>query len=78
MNYIIVESQTTNGTTAVLTFVESGLYEALGKYHEKCAAAAGSNIPLHAVSLITENGSPVKDRHEAYDHSPAPEPVEEE
>jgi hypothetical protein len=76
MNYIIIETQTTNGVSAVLTFVETGLYEALAKYHEKCAAAARSAVPLHAVSLITENGSPVKDRHEAFDHTPAPEAEE--
>lgn len=77
MNYIIIETQTTNGTTAVLTFVESGLYEALAKYHEKCAAAARSNVPLHAVSLITEKGSPVPERYEWFDHTPAPIETEE-
>ena len=70
MNYIIIESQTTNGTTAVLTYVESGLYEALAKYYEKCAAAAISAIPLHAVALIAENGVPVPNRHEAFEHAP--------
>lgn len=77
MNYIIIETQTTNGTTAVLTYVESDLYGALATYFDKCAAAARSNVPLHAVSLITENGTPVKDRHEAFDHTPAPIETEE-
>lgn len=72
MNYVIIETQTTDGTTAVLQFVENNLNDALAKYFEKCAAAARSSVPLHAVSLITENGVPVKDRHEAFDHTPAP------
>lgn len=72
MNYIIIEAQTTDGTTAVLTYIENGTNAALAKYFDKCAAAARSSVPLHAVSLITDNGNPVPNRHEAFDHTPAP------
>ena len=77
MNYIIIEAQTTNGVTALLTYVESDFNAGIAKYHEKCAAAARSSIPLHSVSLIREDGIPVQGRHEAFDHTPTPEPVEE-
>lgn len=73
MNFVIVETQTTDGVTSVLTVVESGMNAALATYFNKCAAAASSNVPLHAVSLITENGIPVPNRHEAFDHTPVPE-----
>ena len=70
MNYIIIETQTTGNSTAVLTFVENDYFNAMGKYFEKCAAAARSNVELHAVSLITENGAPVANKHEAFYHTP--------
>lgn len=72
MNYVIIEQQTTNGTTAVLTFVENEYFDALGRYFEKCAAAARSNVPRHAVTLLNERGDKVK--YECFDHA---EPVEE-
>lgn len=77
MNYIIIESQTTNGTTAIIPVVKSTFETAMQEYHTKCAYAAVSQVPLHAVSLIMENGAPVKDRHECYDHR-QPEPEAEE
>ena len=74
MNYIIVESQTTNGTTAVLHTIKTDYFAAEAEYHSKLAYAAASAVPLHAVTMLTENGKMVK--YEAYDHTPAPEAEE--
>ena len=71
MNYTIVEQQTTNGTTAVLTFVENEYFAALAKYFDKCAAGARSNVPRHAVTLLNERGDKVK--YECFDHEAAEE-----
>ena len=74
MNYIIVEMQTNGGTTAVPTSVKSTYETAEQEYHTKCAYAAVSNVPVHAVSMITENGVPVEKKHECYKHGqPTPE-----
>ena len=74
MNYIIIESQTTNGTTSVGTVVKTNYNEAEQEYHRELMYAAVSAIPLHAVTMLTENGKMVK--YEAYDHTPAPEAEE--
>ena len=77
MNYIILEMQTTNGTTSVLDpVVKADRNAAEATYHNKLAYAALSNVHIHSVSMLTENGKVI--RSEAYDHTPAPEPVEEE
>lgn len=73
MNYIIIETQTTNGTTAIGTpVVKDTFNKAEQEYHTKLAAAAVSNVPLHSVTMLNERGQLVK--YEVYDHS---EPVEE-
>lgn len=74
MNYIIIESQTTNGTTAVLTSTKTDYFGAEQEYHTKLAYAAASTVPLHAVTMLTERGNIVK--YECYSHET--EPVTEE
>lgn len=75
MNYIIIETQTTNGVTAVVTpVVKTSYNEAEQEYHSKLSFAAVSTVPLHSVTMLTERGNIVK--YECYDHS-EPEPVEE-
>ena len=71
MNYIIVEAQTTNGTTAVISTVKSTYETAEQDYHSKLSFAAVSDVPLHSVTMLTERGSIVK--YEVYDHSAAAE-----
>ena len=72
MNYIIVETQTTNGVTAVVTpVVKPDFFTAEEEYHNKLRYAAVSQVPLHAVTMLNERGNIVK--HEAYDHTPAVE-----
>lgn len=70
MNYIILESQTTNGTTAVLTTIKSDRNEAEQEYHSKLSFAAVSVVPLHAVTMLSENGRVIKS--EAYSHETQP------
>ena len=43
------------------------------KYHEILAAAAVSNLPSHAATLISSEGFPIM--HQCYKHEVQPEPV---
>ena len=57
MNYIINEYQTTNGTTAIVTpATSSDAFEAESIYHSRLSSAAISSVPIHAVTLDTEDG----------------------
>ena len=71
MNYIIIETQTTNGVTAVVTpVVKTNFHEAEQEYHYKLSFAAVSTVPIHSVTMITERGNIVK--HECYVHEAEP------
>ena len=72
MNYIVIEMQTTNGTTSTLTTVKNNIAEAEQKYHTVLAAAAVSQVPLHSASMLNERGQLIK--YELFDHT---EPIEE-
>ena len=70
--YILQEIQTTSGNSALLdprTF--SNRHEAEQAYHTALAAAAVSNVTVHAVVLLNEHGSVV--RQEFYEHLPSVE-----
>lgn len=73
MNYLVIEQQTTNGTTAVITTVKSNINEAEQQYHTVLAAAAVSQVPLHSASMLNERGQLIK--YELFDHT-EPEPEE--
>ena len=67
--YILQEIQTTNSNTALVpaqTF--DNKHEAEQAYHTALAAAAVSNVTVHAVVLLDEHGSTV--RREFYEHLP--------
>ena len=66
MNYIIIELQTTNGVTAVDKEIKTTYETAEQEYHRRLMYAAVSEVPLHAVTMLTENGKMVK--YECYDH----------
>lgn len=67
MNYIINEYQTTNGATAIVTPAQtSDPNEADSIYHSKLASAAISSVPVHSVTLDTEDGQRLKS--ECYRH----------
>lgn len=60
MNYIIIEAQTSNNTTAIVTpAVYSDPVEAEAVFLEKCAAARRSGLDMHSVSLLSQDGKVV-------------------
>jgi len=67
MNYTVIEQQTsTAGQTSVLTQSRSTEQEAESVYHTVLAAAAISSVPVHAASLLNEQGVCLK--RECYFH----------
>lgn len=61
MSKVIIEMQTTNGTTAVVTpipsYPDAQGVEAEAVFLEKCAAARRSGLPKHTVVLLDEEGA---------------------
>ena len=69
---ILQEIQTTAGNTALVpakTFADKNKAEQA--YHTALAAAAVSNVTVHAVVLLDEHGNVV--RREFYEHQPEAE-----
>ena len=61
MNYTVIEQQTnTEGQTAVLTQTRDNELAAESVYHTVLAAAAISSVPVHAASLLNEQGVCIK------------------
>lgn len=57
MNYIIIEMQTTSGTTAVVTpATYDNAISAEAAFLTKCAAARVSGLDVHSVTLLDEEG----------------------
>ena len=61
MNYIIIEMQTNNGQTAVVTPIPvyADPVEAEAVFLEKCACARRSGLPTHSVALLNQEGKVV-------------------
>ena len=60
MNYIIIEAQTSNGTTTIVTpAVYSDPIEAEAVFLEKCAYARRSGLDKHSVTLLNDEGAVV-------------------
>ena len=77
MNYIVIEMQTNNSQTSVLTQTKATVNEAEQAYHTILAAAAVSRVPTHSAAMLNERGQLVK--YECYVHEePAQEPEPEE
>lgn len=75
--YTVIELQTTNGVTSILTFLYADRDQAEAKFHNILAYAAVSTVEIHAVSIIDALGDVVK--NDRYYHSqPEPEPNPEE
>lgn len=68
MNYIIIEMQTNDGPTAVLTEQKSDWNEACSVYFLKLSYAAVSNVKCHSVSLLSEDGE--KLLSQSFEHNP--------
>ena len=66
MNYIVLEAQTTGGTTATLVSSYSDRNQAESKYHTVLAAAAISQIEKHTAVLMDETGLCI--RSQCYEH----------
>ena len=65
--YIIVETQTTGGQTAVVTPASyADKNQADSAYYTKLAAAARSTVPIHAVIMFNEHGIAI--RSDYYEH----------
>ena len=54
--YIVIELQTSNGTTAHIVTHHATREEAESKYHTVLAAAAVSNVEIHAATILTAEG----------------------
>lgn len=58
MNYIIIEAQTSNGTTAIVTpTVYSDRIEAEAEFLLKCSYARRSGLAAHTVMLLDQEGT---------------------
>ena len=61
MSYTIIEQQTNeNGQTAVLHYDRNNILEAESVYHTTLASAAISQVSIHSVSLLNEQGRCLK------------------
>ena len=57
MNYVIIEMQTTNGATAIVTPASyNNAINAEAAFLTKCAAARMSGLDVHSVALFDEEG----------------------
>ena len=71
--YILVELQTTNGTTANIVTAFEDKLAAESAFHSVLASAAVSQVDIHAASLLDERGNLLK--REFYRHNPETESV---
>lgn len=64
--YIVIEMQTSGGTTSLLpnTYADKNVAE--NKYHTILAAAATSSVPIHSAVILDEFGTIL--RSEFYQH----------
>lgn len=65
--FIVMEIQKTGDQIATLVNTYATRNEADSKFHTVLAAAAISNVPLHACVMMTETGAPL--RYENYVHT---------
>ena len=68
MNYIVMEMQTIGETAIVPPSVYSDRNTAERAYHLVLAAAAVSNVPIHAAVLMTSEGETLE--RKVYTHMP--------
>ena len=75
--FIVTEYQTTDSSTAVLTYTYTERNAAEQKYHEILSYAAISTVPLHAASMANEYGGLFKNEYYEHPVQPSPEPEPE-
>ena len=72
MNYIVIEMQTNNGTTALVPPVTySDRNQAESKFHQVLTAAAVSSVEEHVAIMLAEDGQLI--RRECYRHELTPD-----
>ena len=60
MNYVIIEMQTSNGSTAIVTpATYDNAIAAEAAFLTKCAAARVSGLDCHSVILVNERGKQI-------------------
>lgn len=67
MNYIIIELQTNNGTTANIVTQYNSLPNAESAFYSICASAVISKVETHSVILADETGFVMK--NECFKHT---------
>lgn len=79
MKYIVMELQTSSdGTVANLVWQFDDRLAAESKYHSILAAAAISQLPIHASMIFTNDGTMVMSAYYVHEQpEPEPEPNEE-
>lgn len=76
MVYIVLETQTSNGATAIVPPVTfDNRQQAESRWHAQAQLAAISSVEEHAVMLLTSTGQIV--RNDVYLHPKEPENTEE-
>lgn len=69
--YIVIEIQTNGENTATIVNVYASRAQAESQYHTILAAAALSNVQIHAATMLTAEGMELM--HQAYIHQQAEE-----
>lgn len=70
MTYIVAELQTNReGVTANITTTYTDRYQAEQKYHSILAAAAVSDVYIHAATILDMYGGVVKSEHYRHETS---------
>lgn len=65
--FTVIELQTTNGVTAVLTEIFQNREQAEQKFHTVLSYAAVSSVDIHAVSILSADGFVLK--NDVYYHN---------
>ena len=60
MNYLTIELQTNNGTTANIVTQQNDLAAAESAYYSICASAVISSVEVHSIVLMDETGMTLK------------------
>lgn len=56
MNYLVIELQTTNGTTSNIVTQYNNLAQAQQKYYTILSAAVVSKVDIHSAMIVDETG----------------------
>ena len=67
--FIIQEMQTSNGVTALLPAIQKATRtEAESAFYMICASACVSAVPVHTVTVFTEEGFQIKELTKCFTH----------